>query len=142
MFLENDVIGAIFSHFAHGGNRWCILLIGLLLCHYLADFCLTTKWMIRAKADASSYLPILAHAAVHAVLMTIVLFAFGVKTEGCIAGFIIQLVSHFIIDTSKALLTCHITVLKDNTKKPYWMVYGLDQFLHILIIVGMTVYVL
>lgn len=138
MFLEIEGLGAHLTRLANE-NQWCILLIGLLFCHYLADFCLTTKWMIRAKADASHYMPILAHAAVHAVLMVIVLFTFGVPAGGCLMGFIIQLFSHYIIDASKALLTRHVEVLRDNTRKPYWMVYGFDQMLHILVIVGMTV---
>ncbi len=41
-----------------------LLLISLLVCHYLADFCLTTPAMIRAKADGRNPWPILLHAAI------------------------------------------------------------------------------
>ena len=46
-----------------------VLLILLLLCHYLADFCLTLPVMICAKADGRGVGGIMLHAAVHAVIM-------------------------------------------------------------------------
>ena len=36
-----------------------LLLIGLLVCHYLADFCLTLPVMIQAKADGRRLWPIM-----------------------------------------------------------------------------------
>lgn len=116
--------------------QWSLVLSALLLCHYLADFCLTTKSMIRAKSNGKEYYPILLHAGVHAVLMTLVLEVFGVSLHGCVAAFLIELVSHFLIDTLKSKLSIKYEVLRDNTQKPYWMVYGFDQLLHILVVVA------
>ena len=107
----------------------------LLLCHYLADFCLTSKSMIRAKSSGKEYFPILLHAGVHAVMMSLTLGVFGVPLYGCVAAFLIELVSHFLIDTLKGKLSFMYEVLRDNTRKPYWMVYGFDQLLHILVVV-------
>lgn len=33
-----------------------------------------------------------------------------------------------------ALLVCHY--LADMQQKPYWMLYGFDQLLHLLVIIG------
>lgn len=41
-----------------------LLLIALLICHYLADFCLTWPALIRSKADGRNVWPILLHVAV------------------------------------------------------------------------------
>ena len=48
-----------------------LLLITLFICHYLADFCLTSPAMIRAKADGRNPWPILLHAGIHAGLVGI-----------------------------------------------------------------------
>ena len=119
-------------------NQWCLLLSALLLCHYLGDFCLTNKSMIRAKGNGKEYFPILLHAGVHAILMTMVLGIYGVSLYGCVAAFLIELVSHFLIDTCKSKLSVKFEVLKDNKRKPYWMLYGFDQLLHILVVIVLT----
>lgn len=54
-----------------------VLLILLLFCHYLADFCLTTPAMIRAKTDGRTYGPILLHAGIHAALVGCCLLVYG-----------------------------------------------------------------
>ena len=51
----------------------------LLICHYLADFCLTFPAMIRAKADGRSPWPIMLHACIHAILIGICLLLWGVS---------------------------------------------------------------
>ena len=117
-------------------HQLCLALSALLLCHYLGDFCLTTKSMIRAKSNGKEYFPILLHAGVHAMLMALALALFGVSFQGCAVAFLIELVSHFIIDTAKSKLSIMYEVLRDNTHKPYWMVYGFDQLLHILVVVA------
>ena len=117
-------------------HQLCLVLSTLLLCHYLGDFCLTTKSMIRAKSNGKEYFPILLHAGVHAMLMVLALALFGISFQGCAEAFLIELVSHFIIDTAKSKLSIMYEVLRDNTHKPYWMVYGFDQLLHILVVVA------
>ena len=71
-------------------HQLCLVLSALLLCHYLGDFCLTTKSMIRAKSNGKEYFPILLHAGVHAMLMTLALALFGVSFQGCAVAFLIE----------------------------------------------------
>ncbi len=111
------------------------LLIVLLICHYLADFCLTTPAMIRAKTDGRNVWPILLHAGIHAVLMGLCLLIWGVAWEMLLLLMLAELVSHFLIDTAKGRLTARFPELADMQQKPYWMLYGLDQLLHLLVIV-------
>lgn len=56
-----------------------VLFIVLLVCHYLADFCLTSPAMIRAKADGRNIWPILLHASVHALLIGLCLLLWGIS---------------------------------------------------------------
>ena len=111
------------------------LLLILLACHYLADFCLTTPSMIKAKADGRNVWPILLHAGIHAVLMGLCLLMWGVAWEMLLLLMLAELVSHFLIDTAKGRLTDRFPKLADMQQKPYWMLYGLDQLLHLLVIV-------
>lgn len=112
-----------------------LLLVVLLACHYLADFCLTTPAMIRAKADGKDLSPIVLHSSVHAVLIGLCLIAFGVEWQRSLVLMLLELVSHFVIDTSKARLSARRPYLADMRYKPYWMVFGFDQLLHLLIII-------
>lgn len=112
-----------------------LLLISLLVCHYLADFCLTSPAMIRAKADGRNPWPILLHAGIHAVLVGICLLLWGVSWKLLLILMLLELVSHFLVDTAKGFLTARYLILTDMKKKPYWMLYGFDQLLHLLVIV-------
>ena len=113
-----------------------VLLILLLVCHYLADFCLTLPIMIRAKADGRGVGGIMLHSVVHAVLMGICLLLFCVPTDTWLLLMVIEWLSHFIIDSAKGRLSVRWPVLSNASKKPYWMLYGLDQLFHQLVIVA------
>lgn len=117
-----------------------IPLIALLVCHYLADFCLTLPIMIRAKANGKQLWPIVLHSMVHAVLMGLCLLLFGVSVLTTLYLMVAEAMSHFIIDLSKARLSTHVPRLADATGKPYWILYGLDQLLHQLVVVGIWAY--
>ena len=112
-----------------------VLLIFLLVCHYLADFCLTSPAMIRAKADGRNIWPILLHASVHAFLIGLCLLLWGISWKLVLLMMLAELVTHFLIDTGKGRLTARYPTLADQQRKPYWMLYGFDQFLHLLVIV-------
>lgn len=112
-----------------------LLLISLLVCHYLADFCLTSPAMIRAKADGRNPWPIVLHASIHAGLVGICLLLWGVSWNLLLILALVEFVSHFLIDTAKGQLTAHYSILGDIQKKPHWMLYGFDQLLHLLVIV-------
>ena len=112
-----------------------ILLIVLLICHYLADFCLTWPALIRSKADGRNVWPILLHAMVHAVLMGGCLLVFGVNMELTLWLMLLELVTHFVIDTCKAVVSVKIPLLAEVKQKPYWVLFGLDQLMHQLVVV-------
>ena len=111
------------------------LLIALLGCHYLADFCLTLPVMIRAKSDGRKLWPIVLHASIHAVLMGLCLLIYGVEWQMLLFLMMIELVSHFVIDVSKTRVSIRFPFLSDNRHKPYWMLYGLDQLLHQMVVI-------
>lgn len=111
------------------------LILFLLLCHYLADFCLTSPAMIRAKADGRNPWPILLHAGVHAGLVSICLLFWQTPWKTLLLLVLMELVSHFLIDTAKGRLTARFPVLADMQQKPYWMLYGFDQLLHLMVLV-------
>ena len=116
------------------------LLVSLLVCHYLADFCLTTSAMIRAKADGRNVWPIMLHAGIHALLIGAWWLFWGVVWNSLLLFMLVEFVSHFLIDTIKGRLTARFSTLSDQQRKPYWMLFGLDQLLHLLIVVGICVY--
>ena len=96
--------------------------------------------MIRAKANGKQLWPIVLHSMVHAVLMGLCLLLFGVSVLTALYLMVAEAMSHFIIDLSKARLSTHVPRLADATGKPYWMLYGLDQLLHQLVVVGIWAY--
>lgn len=119
------------------------LLLGLFFCHFLGDFSpLSTAWMLNAKRFGKPFLPILAHAAVHASLMGLCLcctlgFADPYKLLYLI-GF--QLVTHFLIDVWKGRMNAWFPILQSPTNKWHWLIFGFDQYLHATVIVLMTAY--
>lgn len=117
-----------------------LLLIFLLVCHYLADFCFTTPKMIRAKADGRDPWPIMLHAAIHAGLMTICLLLWAISWKAVLLAMAVEGGTHFLIDWTKALLSARFPRLADQRQKPYWILYGLDQLLHQMVIVGVWYY--
>ena len=112
-----------------------LLLIALLVCHYLADFCLTMPVMIRAKSDGRNLWPIALHAATHAVLIGLCLLVYGVGWQLLLVLMMTELVSHFAIDVLKAKISNRFPYWSDNRHKPYWMLYGFDQLLHQLVVI-------
>lgn len=114
------------------------LLISLLICHFLADYCLTTPAMIKAKATGEKLRYIFFHSGIHAVLMGIVLLAFDISLTIALLLFAFELCTHFIIDYLKGLAGRRIPAFADNRMKPFWALYGFDQLLHLLVIVAMV----
>ena len=117
-----------------------ILLVAFNICHWAGDFThLSRPWMLKAKATGSPLLPILAHAAVHAVLMAGVVWAmFDLWTAALIGA--VQLSSHFAIDVTKGKLNVWFPSLKNTMAYPHWMVFGADQFLHQMVIIASVTY--
>ena len=117
-----------------------LLAASLLLAHWTADWTpLSRPWMLAAKKHGTPILPIAAHAAMHAVLMACVLIAFGVGALAIIIASLMQFLTHWFIDIGKGRLAAKLPVTADSTKTWYWMVMGLDQYLHQLVILLMVV---
>lgn len=52
----------------------------------------------------------------------------------------LQVVTHFFIDTLKGRVKARYAYLQDSENSWYWTVYGFDQYLHALVIIGMSYY--
>jgi len=119
-----------------------IIIIGLFAFHYLADFThLSTPWMLKAKYLGKPLFPIFCHALVHALLMCGFLY-FYTNINTLINLFLLQLITHFIIDTLKGNINYFFPNVTDNKKPVHWYVFGFDQLLHNIVIVIMYLMVI
>lgn len=114
-------------------------LVLLNICHWIADYTwLSTPWMLAAKRIGRPLLPIFCHAFIHAILMGVVLII--LSTENIIFLFLIQVISHFIIDIFKGKINVWFPRVSSPTNVIHWTVFGGDQFLHQLVIIFMAHY--
>ncbi|MEL6435715.1 MAG: DUF3307 domain-containing protein [Pseudomonadota bacterium] len=104
-----------------------ILLIGLQVKHFAADYLLQTKWMISGKR---SFLALggYAHAAVHVVGTAIVLLIVGVSPGLMLAILLAEFIAHYLFDYAKAHYGAGIS--SADAPRRYWAAHGLDQLLH------------
>jgi hypothetical protein len=117
------------------------ILIGLFICHWLADYThLSTAWMLNAKRLGKPLFPIFIHAAMHTMLMSLVLGWFIGFTNAWAYLVIFQWVTHFLIDTWKGKMNVWFPALQSPANKWHWVVFGFDQLLHALVIIGMSLY--
>lgn len=111
-----------------------IRLLSLLICHYLGDFCFTSPGMIKAKADGRRPWPILLHSCIHAALVGVCLICWRVPLKTVLMMMLLEVVSHFLIDLGKGLISGRSSILSDPKQKSYWMLYGFDQLLHLSVL--------
>ena len=118
------------------------ILIGLFICHFLADYThLSTAWMLNAKRLGKPLYPIFTHAFIHASLMLVLLaLVFGFSGLKFAALFGFQLITHFLIDVWKGRMNGWFPSLQSPANKWHWIVFGFDQLLHALVIIGMSLY--
>lgn len=117
------------------------ILIGLFICHFLADYThLSTAWMLNAKQLGKPFIPIFIHAAMHTMLMSLVLGWFIGFTNDWAYLVIFQWVTHFLIDVWKGRMNGWFPSLQSPANKWHWIVFGFDQLLHALVIIGMSLY--
>jgi hypothetical protein len=117
------------------------ILIGLFICHFLADFThLSTDWMLHAKRLGKPLFPIFIHASIHAMLMSLVLAWFIGFSNMWAYLVIFQLAAHFLIDVSKGRMSGWFPNLQNPTNKWHWIMFGFDQLLHALVIIIMSAY--
>lgn len=118
------------------------ILIGLFICHFLADYThLSTAWMLNAKRLGKPLYPIFTHAFIHASLMLVLLaLVFGLSGFKLAALFGFQLITHFLIDVWKGRMNGWFPALQSPANKWHWIVFGFDQLLHAWVIIGMSFY--
>lgn len=117
------------------------ILIGLFICHFLADYThLSTGWMLNAKRLGKPLFPIFIHAWTHSVLMLIVLIPFIGLKSNIWELFLLQLITHFLIDVWKGRMNDWFPALQSPANKWHWIVFGFDQLLHAIVIVVMSEY--
>ncbi|MFQ5889509.1 MAG: DUF3307 domain-containing protein [Gemmatimonadota bacterium] len=123
---------------------WAILLLGLLVAHFLGDFTpLATARMQEAKANAGPMSQVAAHAAVHGLLVGLVVALLSVSSWGLIAAAAgIEFATHFLIDAARARAGLYVATLRDPARPAFWRVLGADQLAHQLVLVFLAVLVL
>lgn len=114
------------------------LLLGLLQTkHLLADYVWQTAAMVRTKGIYGH--PVGAsHSALHAVLSGLILLAVpgtGIGLAGAIV--IAEFIVHYHTDWSKDQLSSRLN--QNPKQKGYWVLVGLDQYLHQLTYLAIVV---
>jgi hypothetical protein len=117
-----------------------LILILLFGCHFLADYThLSTAWMLNAKRLGKPLYPIFTHAFIHASLMLVLLaLVFGLSGLKLAILFGFQLVTHFLIDVWKGRMNSWFPVLQSPANKWHWIIFGIDQYLHAIVIIIMA----
>jgi hypothetical protein len=117
------------------------ILIGLFICHFLADYThLSTAWMLNAKRLGKPLFPIFAHAGIHTILMFLFLVFFTNNLELVLNLSAFQLNTHFLIDVWKGRMNGWFPALQSPANKWHWIVFGFDQLLHAIVIIVMSLY--
>lgn len=106
-----------------------LVLLGLVLKHYVADFLLQYPWMISEKGSLNQ-IGGYAHAFIHGAGTGLWFWLYGVGLGWILLLAFAEFVVHFAIDFTKARTSDHIS----STQQPrlFWGLYGLDQLLHYL----------
>ena len=108
-------------------NFILLVLVGLEIKHFLADYALQTGWMIRGKSSlfhAGGYIHAAIHVAGTAFILLIAALPLGLIIWLVIAEFVV----HFVLDFGKARISKNIS----STNRPhlFWTLNGLDQLMH------------
>jgi len=121
-----------------------VLLAALMVGHFLGDSTpLSTPRMLEAKARGGPLLPIVAHAAVHAVLTGLAVMAVARPAPAVLAlALVIEFVSHFSLDAFRARLGVRVPALANPGDGLFWTALGLDQLAHGLVLVWIAALVL
>lgn len=116
-----------------------LLLIGLELKHYVADYFLQPSWMLAGKGDwrmPGGY----AHAGVHAAFTSAVLLILSTPLSLVAAIFAGEFVVHYLLDFAKIRYSqgVHMT----TQPRRFWILHGIDQITHQLTYAGIIYIVL
>ena len=117
-----------------------VLLGALLIGHQLGDFTpLSNRRIQQAKANGGPMGPIVLHAAVHALLVAAAVLLVAPPAPEVLALVVgLELVTHFVIDATRARLNLRAPILSDLEANPFWWALGVDQLLHGLVLVAIA----
>lgn len=104
-----------------------LVLIGLQIKHFVADYMLQTRWMLVGKssfAKPGGYV----HVGIHALGSLVVLVLAGVPGGIMAVLLAAEAVVHYLIDFGKAAWSKNRPA--DITSAPFWAAHGADQLLH------------
>lgn len=112
-----------------------LVVLGLQIKHFLADYVLQTRRMTIEKGDPS-LLGGYAHAGVHTA-GSLVVFALLIPLSVWVLALLAaEFVVHFGIDYFKVHGSRDVTIT--GQPKLFWLLHGLDQFMHQLTYLGMV----
>ncbi|HEY0920794.1 DUF3307 domain-containing protein [Devosia sp.] len=104
-----------------------VLLVGLEVKHYVADYFLQPAWMLGGKGDfrhPGGYV----HAAVHVVLSGVVLLVAATPLPTLALLLAAEYVIHYALDFSKIHYSRGVHV--DTNPRRFWALHGVDQLTH------------
>ena len=108
-------------------TEFFVLLVGLQLKHFVADFLLQPGWILAGKGDIrlpGGY----AHAGIHALFTAIVLLIAGVPLGTIVTIIAIEFVLHYMLDYAKVHYSRNVDVHAQASR--YWGLFGVDQLAH------------
>lgn len=100
------------------------LLISFQIKHFLADFPLQTKYMLRKTAKHGWKCPLLAHAGVHGGFTFLVIWPLASLKVALLCG-LADFTVHLCVDFWKARFTN-----SHPFQKSFWIAFGMDQTMH------------
>lgn len=116
-----------------------VLLVGLEVKHYIADYFLQPAWMLVGKGDLrhpGGY----AHAGLHAIFSGIVLLVAGTSLPILAALVLAEWVIHYALDYSKIFYSRGVHA--ETQPARFWALHGIDQLTHQLTYAAMILVVL
>jgi hypothetical protein len=116
------------------------LLLFLFFKHFIADFCLQPPYMYRNKGNIrhpGGYL----HALLHVYFTTFILWFFKIDTAVIFTLGVVEFLVHYWTDWAKVNIN-KATGWTATTSEGFWILLGLDQFIHSLTYLGMVWYVI
>ena len=104
-----------------------ILLIVYQVKHYLCDFPLQTRYMLKKVLPTWGFLlPLLAHVAVHGAATLVIVLCFRPELWWLS---LVDVAAHFAMDRIKAS-DRYLGRFRDRDKASYWNALGFDQSVH------------
>jgi len=123
-------------------SKSLIILIALNVGHLFADYTwLSRPYMLKAKHFGYPLRPIAIHALVHAMMVWVILMPFMYPSHLLLVIVIFEFITHFLIDVWKGRMNKWFPVFQDTASYYHWTLFGIDQFLHQLVLIIITYFV-